>query len=161
VRRIGACHHSLDEREDEVQGACFTINVLLTCHSRLPPEGVKRADGASKGRVTQVKNGHLRSTTVTQKWGLSRENAPDQHFRLKSQGGSIPPSSTAPSKRALTGSLVGVRQGRRIPPSYPQVCDQEKCVRSGRGNLGLAPPSNKSGTEKPQVDRGFLQTALD
>ncbi len=68
--------------------------------SHPPPEGVKRADGASKGRVTQVNNGRLRSTTVTQKWWLSWGNVSDQDLRLKTQGGSIPPSSTA-SKTGL------------------------------------------------------------
>lgn len=34
-------------------------------------EGGKRADGAEKGRVTQVNNGHSRSTTVTRKPALT------------------------------------------------------------------------------------------
>jgi len=37
------------------------------------PEGGKRADGAGKGRVTPVNNGHSRSTTVTRKPGLIRD----------------------------------------------------------------------------------------
>jgi hypothetical protein len=35
-------------------------------------EGGKRADGAAKGRVTPVNNGHSRSTTVIRKASLTR-----------------------------------------------------------------------------------------
>ena len=46
VRRIGARRHSLDERENEVHSACFTINILLILSFPPPSEGGKRADGA-------------------------------------------------------------------------------------------------------------------
>ncbi len=125
-----------------------------TCPSPPPTKGGKRADGAAKGRGTQVNNGHLRSTTVTQKRWLNWANIPDQHFGRKNQGGSIPPSSTAPSKWPLTRFFVGVSQGRRIPPSSPQVCDQEKCVRSGRGNLGVATSHQQIGHRETAGQQG-------
>jgi hypothetical protein len=134
----------------------ITYNRSLSAHS----EGGKRADGASKGRVTQVNIGHLRSTTVTRKWGLSWENVSDQHFCLKTHGGSIPPKLHRVSKWPLTRAFVEVTQGRQIPPSYPQGCDQGKRGRSGRGNLGVATPGSKSGAAKPQVNSGDVQTAL-
>jgi hypothetical protein len=42
-------------------------------HRQLMLEGGKRADGAAKGRVTPVNNGHSRSTTDTRKPDLTRD----------------------------------------------------------------------------------------
>ena len=101
---------------DRIAAAQHPVLTHLSDLKRQRAEGVKRADGAAKGRQMQAIPGHWRSLQDTRKRTLTRGDSPtrcDAHTRGGVRFPRAPLCPKIPSDLGLyTGSW-----GRRIPPS--------------------------------------------
>ena len=63
-------------KNDRIAADQHLVLTHLTRPTGKPAEGVKRADGAAKGRQMQANPGHWRSLQDTRKRGLARDDSP-------------------------------------------------------------------------------------
>jgi hypothetical protein len=104
--------------------------------------------------------GHLRSLAVTK--GHSKTPTDQGRKPLTRYSGigcmrvRFPPAPLCPQMPS-DQVFVELGQGRQIPPSYAQGCDQEKYGRAGRGNLGGATPRVEDRAPRNRWSTGVLR----